>query len=432
MNFNDEPLHAIELNFGSVAETTEGRIGETTVLWKDILPEGKFPLMPGVGGRKIPFEVVPTGESSLKDRRIAMSDLIDSFDQHAFPSGVTIPNGHPEVDEHGKLKDDALNNTGYVNGLRVVKKGDKHVLQAALGFTEPDVAGRVKRGSVPNVSSGVLFNWLRKSDARKFPCALNHVALTKIPWIDGLEPFKRVFASDDISAADTAQFDDGEQPPASDSGNAEVIWDEKDGTNWLREAVRGALNPDPEPLMEGVPIQPRPFYDVLDIAAVKKLARAVEFYKGDQKEFVIPYDIEADKVKVSPASRWIEGQQALVAASDGLTPDEVITQIKQTIDEIEPDRFAVEQVTFDNRCDIRNVETGQGFTAPFSLVGNAVFLHDPSLWERTDRVAPTAGEPQKQTRPAYDSDKVTPLYDNKTPEGRVAAARQRRRALLAG
>jgi hypothetical protein len=429
MNLADEPLHAIELNFAASDESVEDKIGDTAVLWKDILPEGKFPLMPGVGGRKIPFEVVPTGTSSLADKRISMADLIASYDQKAFPSGVTIPDGHPEVDDHGNLKDTALNNTGYVNGLRVVKKGDKHVLQAALGFTEPDVAARVRRGSVPNVSSGVLFNWVRKSDAKRFPCAINHVALTKIPWIDGLEPFKRVFASDDIAAATVAQFEDGED---NSNDKAEVVWNDQDGTNWLRTAIAGALNPDPEPGLEGMPIQPRPFYDVRDIAAVKKLALATEFYKGNQKEFVIPYDIKDDKVDVAPASRWIEGQQALVAASDGMTADEIGHQLQADLDEmVDSAHFEVTSVSFDNRCDIRNQETGQGFSAPFSVVGNTVFLHDASLWERTDTVPPTV-EPQQQQRPDYSPSNVTPMYNKDTPEGRVAAARQRRRTQFAG
>jgi hypothetical protein len=429
--FFDEPLHAIELNFDSPAEVTEQRLGEERVIWKDILPEGKFPLMPGVGGRKIPFEVVPTGESSLADRRISMQDLIESYDQKAFPSGVTIPDGHPKVGPDGNLEDSALNNTGYVNGLRVVKKNDKHVLQAALGFTEPDVEGKVRRGSVPNVSSGVLFNWIRKSDARKFPAALNHVALTKVPWIDGLEPFKRVFASDEISEAVVVQFDDEEVKKES---GAEVIWNEIDGSNWLRTAVNTALNPQPEPGLEGMPQMTKPFYDVMDVAAVRKLALVTEFYKGDTKQWVVPFDISDDKVTISPSTRWVEGQQALIAASDQpygeLTPDKLTDRLQVALDQMQHgEGFQIESVAFDNRCHIRNKETGQGFAAPFSLAGGGVFLHDASYWERTDRVPPTV-EPQQQ--PDYSRSNVAPLYDKDTPEGRVAAARARRRALLAG
>jgi hypothetical protein len=432
--FFDEPLHAIELNFDSPADVTEQRLGDNPpVFWKDILPEGKFPLMPGVGGRKIPFEVVPTGKSSLADRRISMADLIESYDEKAFPSGVTIPDGHPKVNADGNLEDSALNNTGYVNGLRVVKKGDKHVLQAALAFTEPDVAGKVKRGSVPNVSSGVLFNWLRKSDERKFPCALNHVALTKVPWIDGLEPFKRVFASDDITEGEVAQFI---EPDAASSPGADVIWNDAEGVTWLNGALTQALNPQPEPELEGLPTMPRPVYNVVDVSAGKNLALVSEFYKGDQKQWVVPYEIDAGTVKLSPTTRWVEGKQALVAASDqpyaDMRTDKVSERLQVALDQMQQsDGFAIESVAFDNRCHIRNKETGQGFTAPFALVGDAVYLHDANHWERTDRVPP-AVEPQKQERPVYSSDKVTPLYDSKTPEGRVASARQRRRAMLAG
>ena len=101
----------------------------------------------------------------------------------------------------------ALNNTGYVRGLRVVKKSVKkpdgttgpeiHVLQAGLGFTEPDVAAKVKRGSVPNISAGVFFDFVRKHDDRYFRAALNHAALTKQPWMQDLEPFERAYFSAD-------------------------------------------------------------------------------------------------------------------------------------------------------------------------------------------------------------------------------------------
>lgn len=443
----EAPLQVVELNFSSTSEATIDKIGDREVVWKDILPEGKFPMLPGMGKKKVPFEVVPTGESSLKDRRISMSDLIESYDQQAFPSGVTIPDGHPKMDAAGNIVDSALNNTGYVSQLRVVKKDDKHVLQAALGFTEPDAAGKVKRGTVPNVSAGVLFNWLRKDNQKRFRCALNHVALTKIPWMN-LEPFQKVFASDDILKDQEFEIvlasfaDDGAEDNSGDNGT-EIVWNEQDGSNWIREALTRALTPDRPSIEEGMPYTPRPDYYVEDVADAKNIALVTEWYKGDRTKWVIPFTRSGDEVTPAPATRWVEGKEALVAASDhtsddegvefsDLTPESIIDKLGVKLsDMLEGEKFAVEKVSFDNRCHIRNKETGQGFEADFRILADGgVMLDDPSDWGRTDKVTPEQADgTQPSSAPV---NKVTPLFDESTIEGRVAAARQRRRQKIAG
>lgn len=423
--------NVIELYFSS-GETKEGKIGDTSVIWKDILREGEFAIMPGTGRKKVPFRVVPDGESDVSSRTISMSDICQAFEDRAFED-VTIPDGHP------KPGDSALNNTGFVQGLRVIKKKGKHYLQGALGFTEPDVAGKVKRGTVPNVSSGIFMGFTRKADGKRFRAALNHVALTKQPWIPDLDPFKKVFASDDaFEFEEDLNIQFAEQDDSSDDNKAEIVWNEKDGTNWLREALQAALTPDQPENLEG-PYVPRPSYYVNDLSQSKGIALVEEFFKGDRSRWVIPFTVDGDKVSPAPATRWTEGRDALVAASDDdagdrvefgeLSSSAILEKLNVALSDMEGvDKLRVEEVALDNRARIAG--GGKVYLADFfTFPGGSVLLSNPDEWEAISVPAPKADTTQPVPAPADKT--VVPLFDQSTPEGRVAAARQRRRHMIA-
>lgn len=369
----DEPI-ALELVFSSTEESSEEKLGDSNVIWKDILPEGQIATTPGLNGAVVPFEVVTDGESKIERDKVtvSMTDLIASFDDKAF-TDVTIPDGHP------KKGDSALNNTGYVRALRVVNKGAKKVMQAALGFTEPEAHGKVKRGTVPNVSAGIFLNFLRKHDRKRFRAALNHVALTKTPWMN-ISGFKKVFASDDVEVDEqgfeivmaTFAEDDNSDDGGGDKETGEIVWNKEDSTQFVREAIMQALNPPVDPEAPQ-PIDGRAYYDVMDISR-SDTALVQEFYKGSSTKFVIPFKFTEGKVVLPPQLRWQEVEDALIAASD-------------------------EPSDLDKVLDAIRVQ-----------------------------MADSAEAGTKQPVPAPASTTVVPLHDESTPEGRVAAARQRRRA----
>lgn len=432
---------AVELLFSSRDEGVEETVDGKKLIWKDILREGNFAITPG-RRKKMPFKVVAEGKSSATDRIISMTDITAAFEAKAFPE-VTIPDGHPKDGD-----DSALNNTGYVEALRIVKKpikmGDEtkkvHVLQGGLGFTEPDVAAKVRRGTVPNVSSGVLFDFTRKHDDKTFACALNHVALTKNNWIP-LDGFKKVYASDDNFDDDieitSAEFEDGEQ----ESGSAEVVWNERDGSNWIREALTAAITPDPVPVDNDRPYVPRPEYYVEDVAETKGLALVKEWFKGDSTRFVVPFTKEGDEVKPAPQHRWVEGRDALIAASDDKNDDNRVNfedvsadtakeKLGIVLSEMVGDEhnFSVQELTLDRRCRVKNEDSNAIFEVEFAEVGGRYHLAPPSEWERINASDETDAK-QSVSAPAK---KVVDLYDESTAEGRVLAARQRRRHLIAG
>jgi hypothetical protein len=423
---NDGDAQVLELFFDSKGEAVEGKSGDKSVIWKDILREGEFPVTPG-RKRKIPFKVVPTGASSVtKDLiTISMSELMSSHEGKAFES-VSIPLRHPKPGE----EDDVLNNTGFVEGLRVVKRDDKHYMQAGLGFTEPDIAGKVRRGTIPNVSSGIFFNYHNKAQDKTFPTALNHVCLTKHPIMDGLEPFQKLYASDDaitgdieIEVIELADDEGGDDP-----NDAKVVWNEQMSTRWVMNELRAQLSPD-EPEEVGVPHMPRPYYEVQDISR-DDTALVEEWFKGDRKKWVIPFDIGDNKVTIAPATRWVEVREAMIAASDdfeGKTYSVLLGKLTTELGNMLGDvgtKLAVQNVSTDGRVAIKDTTNEAVFLAEYIESGDGVLLSATSEWERIE--APKPKEPQPKPK----STVVVPLYDTTTPEGRVAAARQQRRQLL--
>ena len=437
------------LNFAH-GESEDGTLDDKPVLWKDLMAEGMVARTPGLK-QKIPFKVVPTGRSSSRDGNItvSMSDLIEAYDAKAFQD-VTIPDGHPKPDRvlpDGRVikGDSALNNTGYVRGLRVVKKRVKkpggdgpeiHVLQAALGFTEPDVAAKVKRGTVPNVSAGVFFDFVRKHDDRYFRAALNHAALTKQPWMQDLEPFERAYFSADENEYEFQQVLLDDNP--DDEKDAKVIWKEEVSSGFIRDSLSKALNPEPSPaeMAIGVPERPRAFYYVSDVTHNEpNLAQVEESYKGKTERWVVPYSQEDDgTVTPSPQTHWQKGTMAMIAASDEdesvasfehNTLDHVRDRLAVALDDMFGDshKLVIGTVSTDGRALVRNTDTGAEHIARFREVGRHAYMADTAEW--TTVKLPVS----KKETPAAETTNVVTL-DTSTPEGRVAAARQRRAQML--
>src|SRR3954470_22533326 len=443
------------LNFAH-GEAEDGTLDDKPVLWKDLMAEGMVARTPGLK-QKVPFQVIPTGRSSSRDGNItvSMSDLQESFDAKAFQD-VTIPDGHPKPDRvlpDGRVikGDSALNNTGYVRGLRVVKKKVKggakdgkeiHVLQAALGFTEPDVAAKVKRGTVPNVSAGVYFDFVRKHDDRYFRAALNHAALTKQPWMQDLEPFERAYFSADDTEYEFTPLMLDDKP--DDTKDAKVIWKDEAASGYVRDALSKALNPEPSPeeMAVGVPERPRAFYYVQDVTHTDpNLAQVEESYRGKTTRWVVPYSQDDNgTVSPSPQTHWQEGTMAMIAASDDEgtvesfeqnTLDRVRDRLTVALDDMFGDKhtLAIGTVSTDGRALVRNSSTGAEHLARYREVASHVYLADTASWT-TVKLPVSSKATKDATMFDVSRDNVVAL-DTSTPEGRVAAARQGRAKLLA-
>lgn len=182
------------------------------LIWKDVLVEGSWALSPDVLGQptRKPIKVVVDGE---EPGVLSMRKLKQNFDDQAMDH-VTVPLSHSDRPDE---------NTGYVKALDIRKgKDGKHRLMAGFEFTEPDIKGKVERKTIPNVSVGVLFDYMRKRDGKKYDQALAHVALTSKPWLNGLTPFGSLAASQDLEIGSMVamNFEDDSVPtgPAAPTG----------------------------------------------------------------------------------------------------------------------------------------------------------------------------------------------------------------------
>lgn len=436
-----DPLPILELFFSSSEPSEVDGEGNDKLIWKDILREGEFAITPG-RGKRVPFQVIPEGSSSASDRIISMSELESAFEDQAFEHV-----GIPLADNNGShnTASDLLNNAGYVKKLRRKVKDGVTYLQAGLGFTEPDVKGRVQRGSIPNVSSGIYFNHVRKADAKEFPVALNHVLLTKNPWINKLEPFKEILASDDNPDPEfeAYQFAEGEE----DSKAIEVVWDDKDGANWIRTKLQEALSPSENSLTEdGRPSTPVASYYVEDISPAKNIALVQEYFRGISSKFLIPFSKEEDSVEPAPSVRWTQVREAMIAASDDVDDDPFLLAdrrknfMEMSADKIrekvelalsnmlgkDAENYQVSEVTLDNRCLIIDKEKSTNFSADFALSKDGVVsLSVSSQWERLNSPKEVKKDEPKETKTISDAVKFAD-----TPDGRVAKARYERKLML--
>jgi hypothetical protein len=198
-NMADEPQMLAEMFFDGSSE--EIRMGEDGLIYKTVLREGEWKFSPGPGQVPInkPIKVVKDGASDGRSRIISMKELKSNFD-NKIKDHVTIPLSHDnKVDE----------NTGYIRQVRIGEdESGRAILEAGFDFTEPDIKGKVERGTIANTSAGVLFDYIHKESGKKFNAILDHAALTNSPWLNGMKPFG-IEASEDLQVV---AFSEDNQP----------------------------------------------------------------------------------------------------------------------------------------------------------------------------------------------------------------------------
>jgi hypothetical protein len=165
------------------------------LIWKVACKTGTLALSPGPGQTDAEVPLVLSGD--------LFDSMLLSFEEKAFPY-VTVPETHANG---------SLENTGFVRKAESVTRDelladqrfsgmrdevraiieadpeDTRYLLAGVDFTEPDVKEKAQRGTIPDCSIGVKFNYRNKRSGKTYPAAWEHLALTPIPWVDGLVPF---------------------------------------------------------------------------------------------------------------------------------------------------------------------------------------------------------------------------------------------------
>ena len=255
---------------------------------KEIMRTGEWAKTPGSKGviRK-PLKVIRDGASSAKDSIVSMSELVTSFKDKAYPY-VTIPLSDDQKD-HKNLT--GLN-TGYVKDVWIEDKEDgQSVLKAKMHFTEEDVKGKVQRGTIPDVSAGVYFD-VERPDGKKFDSAINHVCLTKNPFIDGMVPFGVLASGDDAEGDDdTPENIEGFVP--AEVAAEKPDWDDRMSFSHQQQAVQEAINTQ-------LGLSRPDDYQVTDIAP----ERAVITNRLADISWVAGFELTGDGLRLDPVGDW--------------------------------------------------------------------------------------------------------------------------------
>jgi hypothetical protein len=260
---------------------------------KEIMRTGEYPVTPGSTGRiRKPMKIVKEGPSSAKDHTISLSELVENFEAGAYPN-VTIPLSDT-IKDHNNL---TRNNTGFVKKLFTKDRPDgKTSLYAKMHFTEPEVRGKVDRGTIPDVSGGVYFD-VETPEGKRFGSALNHVCLTKNPFIRGMEPFG-VMASDDENAPDVPEEIEGFV--MAETAEEKPDWDDRMSFSHQRDAAQAAISEQLN--LSGDD------YEVTDIAP----ERAVIRNKLSDISWVAGFELTGDGLRLDPVGDWQIREKSVV------------------------------------------------------------------------------------------------------------------------
>lgn len=305
---------------GKASEDADG------LIWKQALREGTWKRNP-----------IPTAKGPLVINKRFLDELVASFDDGAWEF-VTIPLSH---------KDEADKNTGYVRKLKVVKdpkRKGKHVLMAGMEFTEPDIKEKVLRGSIANVSVGVGFNVERTEDGKVYPKVLKHLALTNMPWINGLAPFGEMAAAQNVMIPlDELDLEFDADVEINLVRPAKPKFDETDSFDALRNKISSIVMNYKEdydgtvvPWDETMGYQG---YSYLWVSGVNKKTALITCGGGDlgyeQRGYVANYKVGDDgEVSLDAPSEWMPVQKTWVKLSQEFSLEEAAPEIDQETAEL--------------------------------------------------------------------------------------------------
>lgn len=314
---------------------------EPKLVWKVLLRTGTWKLRPGPGGVKVnkPLSVyrdkAPAGHISL-------AEIKKSFDATAIEY-VTAPILHADgtMDNKGFIKKLAIQDVAGEDGSGETVS----LLWAGFEITEPDVAGMIKRKTIPSVSAGVVFDYERPEDGKKFGQVLVHAMLTHKPWINKTGPFvddlpEGVMATDVLSEGEKVSFfgfsidlESGVKPdePPDPGGDSKtkpgtVVWSPDQGYQFTRGRVQKALdNWRRTVLRQKFPDDKYdiPYYNVDDVSRNSDKTGAALIcsgYGSEREAWVANFKDTDDGVEIDAYQNWVPAKQEWVAASQQQEP----------------------------------------------------------------------------------------------------------------
>jgi hypothetical protein len=304
------------------------------LIWAPIARSGMLATRPGPNGEKLdqPLIFVP-GRSEDQRKEIGLQDIYDSFKDKAIEY-VTLPLSH---------ENKVLENTGYIKDLKIIdsaKSPGEKVLMGGHQFTEPDVKGKVERGTIPSRSSGLLYDYKNTTTGKVYPIALDHVCLTPKPWMGGMEPYgsadlgdrtiipmmlsEKPFTAKPVEKTlptkltqekNTISHREIKKEEIQSEFLADIVWGEKPSFSNIEKQVEDILDH-----MGGGDMDDYPKYFLLDCTDDKVLIKVNYGVGPDEDAWVVPYNVDKDgNLHLAPFNEWVDSTKKWV--TDTLDPD---------------------------------------------------------------------------------------------------------------
>jgi len=334
------------------ADTQVVEKGGKNLFRKAILRTGHWPFTPGPNGlAKRPLTITRDGQSDPEKGIISMAEVVANFKEGVLPH-VPLTLSEDDTKEHPRTKANLTKwAKGFIRDVFIEDLEDGTAkLFADIEVTEPDTREKVANGTYADVSSGIPWGVMRKSDGKLFGAVLEHVTLTNNPFIDDLGTWA-LAASDDEEPVEVANYElDGEVTPPAE-GDDHPTTPPPTG-----DPVEPQGDPAPaegDPSGESEPLGPLSFneqravvqsvlhtqlglggdYSVEDIRGDKAIVRNTLAETAWEVPFQIP-DNDPDNASVSVTSEWstIEGNAEPVTMSDPsrqLTPLEKARRLRE-------------------------------------------------------------------------------------------------------
>lgn len=325
---------------------------ETPLLWKVVLRTGTWKLRPGPGGVKLDQPLKIYRDKAPKGH-ISMAALKANFDAGA-KEYVTVPQVHADgtTSDGGFVKKLVIQDVPGEDGSGVKES----LLWAGMEITDSQLKTKLDERSIRGVSGGILFDYQRTEDAKKFDQILSHVMVTNSPWIGGTGDFQSqlpegVMAAEpddlpmgevEFASRDTepqvelpsVQLDDGSgtdsdsdmADPAGKSqpASGSVIWKPEQGFRAAQSKVQQALKDWRDSLMASVPQEQRytldwPYFSVDDVTLSGGGGSALvcSGYGPDKDSWVAGFTFDDDgDVTLDNFADWTPAKQEWVAASE--------------------------------------------------------------------------------------------------------------------
>jgi len=312
------------------------------LLWKVVLRTGTWKLRPGPGGIKLKAPLKIFRDKAPKGH-ISMSALKANFEAGA-KEHVTVPSVHADgtTSDGGFVKKLVIQDVPGEDG----SKAKESLLWAGLEITDSDLQKKLSEKSIRGVSGGILFDYERTEDAKKFDQVLSHVMVTNSPWIGGTGDFQNklpdgVMASepDDLPIGEVefetraletpidlpkVELDTPEPPPEAGKATSKVVWKPEQGLEYAKGRVQQALQDWRKQMMSSLPQDKRyevdwPYFSVSDVSLAGDGGTALisSGYGSDSDTWVASFKFDEDRdVEISPFTGWTPAKQEWVAASE--------------------------------------------------------------------------------------------------------------------